>query len=108
MHALEEQLPLAGAAAHWNRESLAELERGRDMVINQARGIARTEVALGIAAQRAVAPEVIEERQGHFIAALEEIAFIKGFITKDQLIDCAAKLGKSPYGEYLMDFATRK
>jgi len=52
--------------------------------------------------------QVIEERQGHFIAALEEIAYIKGFINKEQLIDCATKLGKSPYGEYLMDFATRK
>lgn len=52
--------------------------------------------------------QVIEERQGHFIAALEEIAYLKGFINKEQLIDCAKKLGKSPYGEYLMDYALRK
>lgn len=49
--------------------------------------------------------QVIEERQGHFIAALEEIAFLKGFINKEQLIERATKLGKSPYGEYLLEFA---
>lgn len=52
--------------------------------------------------------QVIEERQGHFIAALEEIAFLKGFINKEQLVACAQQLGKSPYGEYLLDFALKK
>lgn len=45
--------------------------------------------------------QVIEERQGHFIACLEEIAYQQKFITKEQLKELARQLGKSPYGEYL-------
>lgn len=51
--------------------------------------------------------QVIEERQGLYIAALEEIAFLQKFITKDQLLDSAHLLGKSPYGQYLRNVADR-
>ena len=47
--------------------------------------------------------QVIEQRQGIKIACIEEIAFRKGFINKDQLIDLAQPLLKSGYGEYLMN-----
>ncbi|WLR41529.1 glucose-1-phosphate thymidylyltransferase RfbA [Bacillus carboniphilus] len=47
----------------------------------------------------------IEEHQDVKIAALEEIAFINGWITKDQLLKCGEKLQKTPYGHYLLRVA---
>lgn len=52
--------------------------------------------------------QVIEERQGHCIASLEEIAFDQKFITRDQLKVLGEKLGKSLYGRYLMDLADKE
>ena len=51
---------------------------------------------------------VIEERQGTYIAALEEIAYREGFITKEELRHLGEKLGKSTYGKYLIDIATKE
>lgn len=50
----------------------------------------------------------IEEHQGIKIAALEEIAYINGWITKEHLMDCGEKLGKTGYGQYLIKVATGK
>lgn len=47
--------------------------------------------------------QVIEERQGLKIGCLEETAYRKGFINKDQLINLAKPLLKSGYGDYLME-----
>jgi len=46
--------------------------------------------------------QVIEERQGIKIACIEEIAYRKGFINKEQLSDIAKPLLKSGYGQYLI------
>jgi glucose-1-phosphate thymidylyltransferase len=46
--------------------------------------------------------ESIEERQGLKVACLEEIAFKKGYISKDQLTELAKPLLKNQYGQYLM------
>ncbi|WP_126969917.1 glucose-1-phosphate thymidylyltransferase RfbA [Gynurincola endophyticus] len=46
--------------------------------------------------------QVIEQRQGIKIACIEEIAYKKGFINKEQLIQLAQPLLKSGYGQYLM------
>jgi glucose-1-phosphate thymidylyltransferase len=46
--------------------------------------------------------EVIESRQGLKIGCIEEIAYNKGFINKEQLIEIAKPLLKSGYGDYLM------
>jgi glucose-1-phosphate thymidylyltransferase len=46
--------------------------------------------------------ESIEERQGLKVACLEEIAFKKGYITKDQLAELAKPLLKNQYGQYLI------
>lgn len=45
--------------------------------------------------------KVIEKRQGIKLSCIEEIAYRKGFITKEQLFLSADKYGKSGYGEYL-------
>lgn len=47
--------------------------------------------------------QVIEQRQGIKIACIEEIAYKKGFINKEQLLRIAEPLMKSGYGEYLMN-----
>jgi glucose-1-phosphate thymidylyltransferase len=49
--------------------------------------------------------QVIEQRQGIKIACIEEIAYRKGFISKEQLIAMAQPLLKSGYGEYIMNVA---
>ena len=48
---------------------------------------------------------IIEQRQGMKIGCIEEVAYRKGYITRDQLINVANKLIKSGYGEYLMQVA---
>jgi len=47
--------------------------------------------------------QVIEQRQGIKIACIEEIAYRKGFINKEQLLAMAQPLLKSGYGQYLMN-----
>jgi glucose-1-phosphate thymidylyltransferase len=47
--------------------------------------------------------QVIEQRQGIKIACIEEIAYRKKFITKEQVTTIAQSLLKSGYGQYLLD-----
>ncbi|MEG2634853.1 MAG: glucose-1-phosphate thymidylyltransferase RfbA, partial [Oscillospiraceae bacterium] len=42
--------------------------------------------------------QMIEKRQSIKIAALEEIAYVNGWISKDNLVESAKRYGKSPYG----------
>ena len=51
--------------------------------------------------------ETIQKRQGLYIACLEEIAFLKGYITKEQLLKTAEELKKTDYGHYLFNLANR-
>ena len=44
---------------------------------------------------------MIQQRQSIVISAPEEIAYINGWITKDELMKSAEKYGKSPYGAHL-------
>ena len=46
--------------------------------------------------------ETIEKRQGVKVGCLEEVAFEKGFITKDQLLESAAQMPGTSYGSYLL------
>ncbi|WP_298736212.1 glucose-1-phosphate thymidylyltransferase RfbA [uncultured Chitinophaga sp.] len=52
--------------------------------------------------------QVIEQRQGIKIACIEEIAFRKGFITREQLQQLAKPLLKSGYGQYLEEVLKQK
>jgi len=47
--------------------------------------------------------EVVQHRQGLKISCIEEIAYINGFINKDQLRKIAEPLVKSGYGQYLLN-----
>ena len=46
--------------------------------------------------------QTIEKRQGLKVACLEEIAFEKGFITAEKLLELAKPLAKTGYGQYLI------
>ena len=50
----------------------------------------------------------IEQRQGLKVSCIEEIAFKKGYINKEQLLELAKPLLKNQYGEYLCKLADRK
>jgi glucose-1-phosphate thymidylyltransferase len=50
----------------------------------------------------------IEQRQGLKVSCLEEIAFKKGYINKEQLLKLAEPLMKNQYGEYLYKLAHKK
>jgi glucose-1-phosphate thymidylyltransferase len=52
--------------------------------------------------------QVIEERQGLKVGCIEEIAWRQGFITDQELVDLAAPLKKSGYGEYLLGLLKHK
>lgn len=52
--------------------------------------------------------EVIEKRQGQKAACLEEIAFKKGWITKEKLVEVAQPMVKNEYGKYLLRLAEGK
>ena len=49
--------------------------------------------------------EAIEKRQGLKVACLEEIAYKKGWITKEKLIESAKPMEKNDYGKYLLQLA---
>ncbi len=50
----------------------------------------------------------IEARQGLKASCIEEIAYKKGFINKEQLLKLAEPMKKNQYGEYLIDLANEK
>ncbi|MCW2274277.1 glucose-1-phosphate thymidylyltransferase RfbA [Rhodoblastus acidophilus] len=49
--------------------------------------------------------QVIQKRQGIQVACLEEIAYLNGFIGRDQLIARGELFGKTPYGRFLLRIA---
>lgn len=50
----------------------------------------------------------IQKRQGLYVSCIEEIAYKKGFIDKEQLFCLAQKLQKTSYGKYLFDIVEGK
>ncbi len=52
--------------------------------------------------------ETVQKRQSLYIACLEEIAYNKGYISKEQLLETAEELKKTDYGQYLYELANRK
>lgn len=46
-----------------------------------------------------------QKRQGLYISCIEEIAFRRGFISRDQLLKLAEPLMKTDYGKYIVEVA---
>ncbi|MBS5387622.1 MAG: glucose-1-phosphate thymidylyltransferase RfbA [Clostridiales bacterium] len=46
-----------------------------------------------------------QNRQGLYISCIEEIAYRRGFIARDQLINLAEPIKKTAYGQYLLNIA---
>ena len=49
--------------------------------------------------------QTIEQRQGFKISCLEEIGFINGWLSRDELVEKGRAMGKSDYGQYLLRLA---
>ncbi|NLC78380.1 MAG: glucose-1-phosphate thymidylyltransferase RfbA [Ruminococcaceae bacterium] len=49
--------------------------------------------------------DAVQQRQGLYVACLEEIAYRKKYITKEQLIALGEKLQKTEYGQYILNIA---
>ena len=49
--------------------------------------------------------ETIQDRQGNYVACIEEIAYKNGWITKEELIKLAEPLLKTEYGKYLLEIS---
>ena len=49
--------------------------------------------------------ETFQKRQGLYISCIEEIAYKRGFIDKEQLVELAQPLLKTEYGKYLLEVA---
>jgi glucose-1-phosphate thymidylyltransferase len=49
--------------------------------------------------------ETIQKRQGLYVACIEEIAYLRGFINREQLLKLAEPLSKTAYGQYLIQCA---
>ena len=52
--------------------------------------------------------QLVEKRQGVQVSALEEIAYLRGWITKEKLLESAERYGKSTYGAHLKKVAEGK
>lgn len=52
--------------------------------------------------------ETLEKRQGYKVACLEEIAFNRGWLSRDKLMEAAKLLSKNSYGDYLLEVAEGK
>lgn len=50
--------------------------------------------------------EAVQSQQGFYIACIEEIAWRKGFITKEHLWDLGKELNMTAYGQYLMNLCS--
>ena len=46
--------------------------------------------------------EAVQDRQGFYVSCIEEIAWRRGFITKEQLREIGASLKMTDYGQYLL------
>ena len=51
--------------------------------------------------------ETVQKRQSLYIACLEEIAYLKGYIDREKLLELAEELKKTDYGQYLFNLSNR-
>lgn len=86
--------------------NLVYLRNGQLSVDRMGRGVAWLDAGTHESLLQAASfVYTLQERQGMKISCPEEIAYRRGFITKEQLIKLGEELSKSPYGEYLLGLA---
>jgi glucose-1-phosphate thymidylyltransferase len=82
------------------------LDEGRLTVELMGRGYAWLDTGThGSLLEASTFIETIERRQGLKVSCIEEIAFVMGYINKEQLINLAQPLEKNQYGQYLLKLA---
>jgi glucose-1-phosphate thymidylyltransferase len=85
------------------------LRRGQLEVNQMSRGFAWFDMGTYDSLLEASAfVQTLEKRQGLRIACPEEIAYMQGFITRDEFVKLAKGLEKSAYGRYLLALAEGK
>ncbi len=83
------------------------LERGELRVELFGRGMAWLDTGTHRAMLAASAfVEAVQTRQGQYISCLEEIAYRRGYITREQLLARAEALKMTEYGQYLSELAS--
>ena len=86
--------------------NLEYLRRGELKVKLLGRGFAWLDTGTHRALQQAASfVQAIQNRQGLKISSIEEIAFRKGYINKEQLKRLACDMAKNDYGRYLLELA---
>ena len=85
------------------------LEEDKLNVITLGRGYAWLDTGtMDSLAQATEFVRVVESREGIQIAALEEIAYHSGWISRAELLQAAENYGQSPYGKHLLNVAAGK
>ena len=85
------------------------LSEGKLNVKNLGRGVAWLDTGTHDALlEAATYVEAIQKRQGFYIACIEEIAYAKEWISKEQLQKLAEPMMKTEYGKYLRDLIREK
>ncbi|MDY6324968.1 MAG: glucose-1-phosphate thymidylyltransferase RfbA [Catonella sp.] len=85
------------------------LEKGKLSVFKLGRGYAWLDTGtMDSLSDASEFVRVIEKREGIMISAVEEIAYVNGWINRDELLTSAEKYGKSPYGGHLKKVADGK
>ena len=80
------------------------LSEGKLNVKNLGRGVAWLDTGTHDALLEAANfVQTVQKRQGFYIACIEEIAYAKGWINKEQLLKLAEPMMKTEYGKYLQD-----
>ena len=82
------------------------LRRGQLHAVKFFRGMAWLDTGTYDGLQEAAQfVNIIQKRQGLYVSCIEEIAWRKGFIDREQLLRLAAPLEKTAYGQYLKEIA---
>ena len=84
----------------------AYLEMGELRVMPLGRGMAWLDTGTpGNMLKAAEFVEAIQDRQGFYVACIEEIAWRRGFITREHLLTLGRELEMTDYGQYLLTIA---
>lgn len=84
------------------------LEAGKLQVTTLGRGVAWLDAGTHESLLQAASfIATVQERQGLMISCIEEIAYMKGFITRQQLLELGTTMKNNDYGKYLLRLAEK-